>query len=144
MALIRTWHAYLGILIAPSVLFFALTGALQLFGLHESHEGYQPLAVIEKLGKLHTDQVFELSKHHEPPPQQTESAAGAQDKPPAPEDTPAFGTTLLKWFFLLVALGLATSTALGLWIGLTHIRHKRAGWWLLAMGVVLPVTLTVI
>jgi hypothetical protein len=144
MALIRTWHAYLGILIAPSVLFFALTGALQLFGLHEPHDGYQPIAVVEKLGKLHTDQAFVLSKHHEPPPQQTE-AAGAEDKqapPPAPEDAPALGTTLLKWFFLLVALGLATSTSLGLWMGLTHVRHRRAGWWLLALGIVLPVTLT--
>ena len=30
----RQWHLYLGTFFAPSILFFALTGALQLFGLH--------------------------------------------------------------------------------------------------------------
>jgi hypothetical protein len=47
----------------------------------------------------------------------------------------------LKCFFLVVALGLATSTLLGLWMGLTHIRHKRTGWWLLAIGIILPTVL---
>ena len=58
MLTIRTWHTYLGILIAPSVLFFALTGALQLFSLHEVHGSYTPLPVIEKLSKVHKDQAF--------------------------------------------------------------------------------------
>jgi hypothetical protein len=50
----------------------------------------------------------------------------------------------LKWFFLVVALGLATSTSLGLWMGLTHVRHKRTGWVLLAAGVIVPVALVII
>jgi uncharacterized iron-regulated membrane protein len=29
MSSIRLWHSYIGILIAPSVIFFALTGALR-------------------------------------------------------------------------------------------------------------------
>ena len=36
------------------------------------------------------------------------------------------------------------STLLGLWMGLTHIRHKRTGWWLLAVGVILPVVLGIL
>jgi uncharacterized iron-regulated membrane protein len=149
MASIRTWHTYLGILIAPSVLFFALTGALQLFSLHEAHGTYHPLPVIEKLASVHKDQVYALGHHEEPPPEAP--AAGAQPPhdahPPAPaehEDEPAIGTPLLKWFFLVVALGLATSTVLGLWMGLTHIRHKRTGWWLLAIGVVVPLVLGIL
>jgi uncharacterized iron-regulated membrane protein len=143
MASIRTWHTYLGILIAPSVLFFALTGALQLFSLHEAHGTYHPLPVIEKLASVHKDQVYALGHHEEPPPEAP--AAGAH--PPAPaehEDEPAIGTPLLKWYFLVVALGLATSTVLGLWMGLTHIRHKRTGWWLLAIGVVVPLVLGIL
>ena len=42
----REWHLYLGTLFAPSIIFFALSGSLQLFGLHEGHPGeaYQPPA----------------------------------------------------------------------------------------------------
>ena len=39
LKLAREWHLYLRTLFAPSILFFALTGALQLFGLHEGHPG---------------------------------------------------------------------------------------------------------
>jgi hypothetical protein len=132
MSSIRTWHTYLGILIAPSVLFFALTGAVQLFSLHEAHGTYHPLPLVEKLASMHKDQVFALGEHHDEPP------------PPAPaehEDEPAIGTPLLKWFFLVVALGLTISTVLGLYMGLTHLRHRRTGWWLLTIGVAVPLVL---
>ncbi len=65
---IRQWHSYLGLFIAPSVLFFALTGATQLFGLHESHGDYRPPAIVEKLSSVHKDQVFELGHHTSPRP----------------------------------------------------------------------------
>ena len=143
MQLIRTWHTYIGILIAPSVLFFALTGALQLFSLHEAHDTYTPPPLIEKLASVHKDQVFALKEHdHEP-----EAAAGAQpqehhEEPKEEDAGPSLGTRLLKWFFLVVAVGLIASTSLGLWMGLTHLRHKRLGWWLLLAGTVIPVALS--
>jgi hypothetical protein len=143
MQSIRTWHTYIGILIAPSVLFFALTGTLQLFSLHEAHDSYTPPPLIEKLASLHKDQVFALKEHdHEP-----EAAAGAQPQDHHEESKeedagPSLGTRLLKWFFLVVAVGLISSTSLGLWMGLTHVRHKRVGWWLLLIGTVMPVALS--
>jgi hypothetical protein len=143
MQSIRTWHTYIGILIAPSVLFFALTGALQLFSLHEAHDSYTPPPVIEKLASVHKDQVFALKEHeHEPEP-----SAGAQpqehhEEPKEADAEPSLGTHLLKWFFLVVAVGLIASTSLGLWMGLTHLRHKRVGWWLLLAGAVIPVALS--
>jgi hypothetical protein len=142
MSLIRIWHTYLGILIAPSVIFFALTGALQIFALHESHGAYRPLPVIEKLGRLHKDQVFAQKARHEPEP-----AADNKDHPPSPpkdEAEPAASTVVLKWFFLVVALGLATSTALGLWMGLTQVRRKRTSLLLLGAGVIVPVVLVLL
>jgi hypothetical protein len=146
MSLIRTWHTYIGLLIAPSVLFFCLTGSLQLFGLHEPHDSYSPPMLVEKLGMLHKDQVFAPSERHE---RHSEAAAdGDHDEHPSQEGeeegAPGAAQVLLKSFFLLVAIGLASSTLLGLWMGVTHIRHKRIGWILLSLGVLLPVTLVLL
>lgn len=161
MANIRTWHTYLGILIAPSILFFALSGSLQIFHFHEAHGDYQPPLLLEKLGRVHKDQVFAPDEHHEHPgdhapagakeggdaadgehegakgAEEQEGGKGAQEQ----EHEGNAGTLLLKWYFLIVALALTTSTCLGLWIGLTHIRHKRIGWVLLVIGTALPTLL---
>jgi hypothetical protein len=143
MPLIRTWHTYLGIFIAPSVLFFALTGALQIFSLHEAHDKYVPPQLLEKLASVHRDQVFAVKAHDD-----DHSDEHAQDEhgaaPPEHEEEPGLATTLLKYFFLLVAVALCVSISLGLWLGLTHVRHKRAGWWLLAVGIILPASLAMI
>jgi hypothetical protein len=142
MSSIRTWHTYLGILIAPSVLFFSLTGAVQLFGLHESHGTYVPAPLIEKLSSVHKDQVFAQKENddhdHEP------GAANDEHEHPQPADdheAASPGSYVLKWYFLLVALALTASTLLGLWMGLTQIRRRRTGWWLLGAGTVVPVVL---
>lgn len=147
MAWIRTWHTYIGVLIAPSVLFFALTGCLQLFSLHEAHGSYHPPALVEKLGMLHKDQVFALGEHHAPPPppQATDAPTSHPAGPPKDDDDDGrLDTLLLKVFFLIVAVGLIGSTTLGLYMGLTHVRHKRLGWLLLVAGIVIPLALAVI
>jgi hypothetical protein len=141
MQSIRTWHTYIGLLIAPSVLFFALTGTLQLFSLHEAHDGYAPPPVIEKLASLHKDQVFAL-KEHEPEPAADAQPQEHHQKSKEEDAGPSLGTRLLKCFFLVAAVGLITSTLLGLWMGLTHLRHKRIGWWLFLAGAVIPVALS--
>ena len=43
---VRLTHLYLGVFIAPAILFFAFTGALQTFSLHETTRGsnYKPPA----------------------------------------------------------------------------------------------------
>jgi len=142
MATLRRWHFYLGMLIAPSVLFFALTGAVQLFSLHEAHDGYVPPPLIEKLSAVHKDQVFASSRHHGPPP--GAKPAGPAAASPPDEDGPKHATLALKAFFLVVALGLAASTALGVWIGLTRAQHRQVGWGLLAVGAILPVVLLLV
>lgn len=149
MISVRVWHNYLGMLIAPSVLFFALTGALQLFGLHEAHDGYVPPAFIEKLGMLHKDQVFAPGDHHDPhesPEGDAKGAAGGggdhdHDHDDDHASAPQFA---LKCYFLIVAIGLASSTLLGLWMGLTQVRQKRTGQILLGVGVLVPVLLVLL
>ena len=141
--LLRQWHGYLGAFIAPSVIFFALTGSLQLFNLHEAHGGYHPAEIVERLGRLHKDQVFALDNHHPPPPAETQTTP-APSQPKPDDDQPAVSTYLLKWFFLVVALGLIVSTAFGIWIALTKPRGRTATIALLAAGCAIPALLLVV
>jgi len=139
---IRRWHSYIGLFIAPSVLFFALTGALQVFSLHEAHGDYVPLPLIEKLASVHKDQEFKLGHHHAGP----KPEAGKPEAPKADDDddkTPPVQLAL-KAFFLVVAVCLALSTAFGLWMGLKYTRRKPLAWALLAAGAVVPVGLLII
>jgi hypothetical protein len=139
---IRQLHAYIGLFVGPSVLFFALTGAVQLFDLHEAHGDYRPFALIEKLSSVHKGQVFAFGDHHVEPgsaPQPANPAADAGSGGQADEDK--VSTVLLRWFFLLMALTLILSTALGLWMGLTQTRRKGLAWVLLVAGVLIPVGL---
>jgi len=139
-AALRRLHAYIGAFIAPGVLFFAATGALQLFSLHEAHGGYVPPPLIEKLSAVHKDQRFSAGPHHEPPP----TAAPADHKtPPGGDDdhpkTPPARTVALKWLFLAIDAGLIASTLIGLWMAVTLNRRKGVIWTLLALGATLPV-----
>nr|MEA2797368.1 hypothetical protein [Phenylobacterium sp.] len=141
LAAVRRFHSWFGVFIAPSILFFALTGSLQLFTLHEAHGDYHPPAVIEKLGMLHKDQVFEAKPKRSPPP------AAQAPKPAAPaaaarhEDGPKTSTLALKWFFLFVAASLAVSTCLGLWMALTYSADKRVLWLLFLAGAAVPLAI---
>ena len=152
---IRKWHAYLGMFISPGVLFFSLTGAVQLFNLHEAHGNYHPPALLEKLGKLHKDQVIEQNKvvaedapavdpdaatsvAHDAAP----VAAGSQEHAHHHEQKlQRVNVYLLKWFCLFVALGLATSTAFGIWMGLQQTLRRRTHVILLMVGAVVPLLL---
>lgn len=55
----RKVHLYLGVFTAPALLFFAFTGALQTFSLHETTQGssYKPPAWIVALAQLHKKQT---------------------------------------------------------------------------------------
>ncbi len=150
---LRQWHTYIGLFIAPSLLFFAFTGTLQLFSLHEAHDGYHPPAILERLGRAHKDQVFALDSHDDDdagPPHADHAGPAAEPAHHHHHDDAAPKFTvhqlciyLLKWFFTFVALGLIVTTCLGLWLGLTNLRRRRTGWILLILGAVIPVLLLV-
>jgi hypothetical protein len=148
LATVRQWHSYIGLFIAPSVLFFALTGAAQIFNLHEAHGSYRPPAIVEKLSSVHKDQVFAFGDHHsstESPPDTPHSVAAPGSRTEADEgDRTATSTLLLKWFFLVVALCLIVSTAFGIWMGVKQIRAKRLAWFLLVAGTFIPVGLLLV
>ena len=158
LAAIRQFHAYLGAFIAPSVLFFAMTGSLQLFSLHEAHGNYQPPPLIEKLSAVHKDQRFSAKPHkagptpagaahaegkHAEDTHAEGSQAGAAHDHDHPATTPVRDLTL-KWLFLAVAVSLIVSTCLGLWMAVTYSRRKVVIWTLLILGAALPVLILTI
>jgi hypothetical protein len=52
---VRLIHHYLGLFFAPTILFFAITSGLQMFGLHETTRGssYLPPYFLVHLSQLH-------------------------------------------------------------------------------------------
>ena len=135
--MVRQLHLYLGVFFAPALLFFAVTGALQTFSLHESHGDYRPAPLIEKLGEVHKNQRFALKPKR---PDKPKAAAKADRTPTVAPPTP-LPVLVVKWFAFATAMGLIGSVLLGLWMGLTQSRNRALALALLAAGVVVPVAL---
>ena len=134
----RRLHGYVGLLIAPSVLFFAATGAVQLFSLHEAHGGYTPPSLLVTLASLHKDQVL---SHPRRKPDGPPAPGRSEAKPKHREQEPGLSTWMLKWTFLAVAIGLILSTGLGLWMAFQDRRRVALNAVLLAIGVLVPLLL---
>src|SRR3982750_3650156 len=76
---LRLIHLYTGVFIAPAVLFFAFTGALQTFSLHETTRGssYKPPAWAVLLAQIHKKQTPVVPVRKPPPPGATATEAQA-------------------------------------------------------------------
>jgi hypothetical protein len=143
LALLRRIHTWLGLFIAPSLIFFAISGGMQLFALHDAHGGFKPIPIVEKLGELHKNQRFAMRPQRpEAVPKPVAAGAVALAKPDADEDeaTP-LGQLALKWLFALMAAGLCLSTGLGFWLSLTPGRSRPLHWGLVVAGSAIPVLL---
>jgi hypothetical protein len=62
LKIVRLTHLYLGVFIAPAIVFFAFTGALQTLSFHVSVKDstYKPANWIIVLAQLHKKQTTEL------------------------------------------------------------------------------------
>jgi hypothetical protein len=126
-------HLYLGLFFAPTILFFAITGGLQMFGLHETARGssYVPPNILVHLSQLHKKGTLYLSPRKVPPPtpNSAESDGAKLDGPkletPKPTQAPPPPNSLpMKIFFAATALALAVSTCTGLIMGWKYARRK--------------------
>ena len=137
LGLIRRLHVYVSVFVGPSLLFFSLTGTLQTFRIPDQKTA--PV-LIQKLARVHKDDVFAVKptrpKRPEPAPGH---AAAAKDKAPEAKPPPQRSTTVLKWFFAAISLGVALTTLFGLWMALAHGQRKAVLWLLLAAGAAAPV-----
>ncbi len=156
----RLIHLYTGVFIAPALLFFAFTGALQTFSLHETTRGssYKPPAWAVTLGQIHKKQTPVVPVRKPPPPDKQadkgtpEKAQPSTTSQPAPVEAPkptgeaaskSHNPLPLKCFFLLVSIGLFVSTLTGLYMSYKYLRNRRLITVILLCGIVFPVLLTV-
>ena len=148
---LRKLHLYIGVFISPALLFFAFTGALQTFSLHETTQGssYKPPAWAVMLGQLHKKQTTIVPVRKSKP--------GSPDKPSADThkaDKPTQATITsdasapkpkshlpMKIFFLLVSVGLFVSTLTGIYMAYKYSRGKLVITGLLLAGIILPILL---
>lgn len=154
LKLLRKVHLYFGLFIAPALLFFAFTGAVQTLSLHESAGStYTPPAWLARLGQLHKNQNIALPQKKAPRPEAP--AAGASDHPQfsaAPAVTrPAPPPVTLatkqkrhlpeKLFFLAVSMGLFVSTLTGIYMAYRYERSRLLVTGILLAGIAIPLLL---
>ncbi|HYY58262.1 MAG TPA: hypothetical protein VE842_13090 [Pyrinomonadaceae bacterium] len=118
MKRLREIHFYLGVFFAPMIIFFALSGALQTFRLQETPRGstYTPPSWIVLLADIHKDQ---RARH----------AQGV------PRSAP------LMWFVVVMAVGLISTSLLGIYMAFKYNRAKRLVFGLMILGFVIPIAL---
>jgi len=148
LKVVRQIHLYIGIFISPALLFFAITGTLQTFSLHETTRGsdYKPPTWIVTLAQLHKKQTTTVPvRKQRPPDAAPKPDAPRPDKkanaaPPSPEP-PQKSHLPMKSFFLLVSIGLFTSTLTGLYMSYKFVRNKIVVTALLIAGIIIPLLL---
>ena len=118
MKRIRQIHLYLGVFFAPLVIFFALSGALQTFRLQDSPKdnSYTPPAWIVRLAEVHINQ------------------RPVKDRSISPSYP-------LKWFVVLMAAGLISTSILGIYMAFKYNRDRRIVWAMIILGIIIPIAL---
>lgn len=153
----RFLHLYLGVFTAPALIFFAVTGGLQTFSLHEpARDGsYKPSAWLASMGMLHKKQITMVPQRR---PRELPGGAAvgpgatpadASRKPDAGEKPSAAAAQKknllpMKLFFALVSLSLLISTLTGVYLSWRYTRRPRLLGGILLAGLVVPILLTLV
>lgn len=152
---IRLSHLYLGVFAAPALLFFAFTGALQSFSLHETTRGssYTPPAWLASAAQLHKKQTIVIPVRRARPAPPTVQASVTSASAPssaqprsastAPRE-PAKNLLPMKIFFALISLSLLLSTLTGIYMGYRCSKSPKLVTGALASGVLVPVLLLLV
>lgn len=146
--LLRTIHLYLGVFTAPMLLFFAVTGGLQTFSLHETTRGssYIPPVWLATAAQLHKKQNvavprgklrLEPARASAPAPSRASRAVPRADIASQPRRNPV----PMKVFFALISLGLSTSVSSGLYMAWRFSRRPGLFGAVLASGIAVPLAL---
>lgn len=117
MKSLRQLHLYLGCVFAPVLIFFAVTGAWQLFSLHRGTKdgSYIPPRVVVVLSEVHQSQHLPGANSHSGTP--------------------------LRYFILAASAGLVLSTTLGIIMAFRFARSKISVALCLFAGLVVPVAM---
>jgi len=155
---VRTIHLYLGVFTAPMLLFFAITGGLQSFSLHETTRGssYTPPAWLASMAQLHKKQTTVMPVRRPRPAEAQlvaailpQSAASTEARAATPSTQPVERADAkpkknllpMKIFFGLVSLGLLISVLSGLYMAWRFSRKPRFFGVTLFAGIAVPLLL---
>lgn len=155
----RQIHLYVGVFSAPALLFFAFSGALQTFSLHEADKerDYKPANWIIAIGQLHKHQttqraIGEAQPLNSSPSPRPAAAAGTEQFKAAPNEHAAtqmkgVGGSVrhplpMKIFFATISLSLLFSVLTGLYMSYRHNRNKIIVTCFLLSGLLIPSLLT--
>jgi hypothetical protein len=140
-ATFRRLHGWLGALFAPALIFFAVSGLLQVFDLHKPQPArdYQPPAAVRAIAALHKNQTLRTSGDKTSAKASRKGGAqpGAQT-PPRPGRT-SLGLILLKGYAAATSVVLALTTMIGLYLAFRSPRDRTWNLALLALGLLAPI-----
>jgi hypothetical protein len=138
---IRLLHRYLGLFFSPAILFFAFSGALQTFNLHDANRrtGYVPPTWVVQMAQIHKKQTASLPK---PKAKMKTPVADSEDTPAPKTDAPGRQSTwALKYFVVAMSAGLIATTLLGIYMSFRYGGDKRLACGALLCGTLLPVAM---
>ncbi|MGN6819144.1 MAG: hypothetical protein ACTHJR_10805 [Sphingomonas sp.] len=137
---LRQWHQYIGVFLAPAILFFSFSGLIQVIGWQDARNPPPP-GWVSAIAGIHKDQALPKPRPPAPSPDRKPPAAkaGGHD-----DDHDHGGFAPLKIFALLTAIGLFTTTLIGLTIALGTRAMRRKSLIALGLGVVVPIVLLVL
>lgn len=135
---LRQWHHYIGVFLAPAVLFFAFSGLIQVLGWQDQRNP-PPAGWVSAIAGIHKDQALPKARPAAPASDRNPPAAKAGD-----HDHDHGGFAPLKIFAMLTAVGLFLTTLIGLTIALGTRAMRRKSLIALGLGVVVPIILLVL
>lgn len=135
---LRRYHLYIGMFLAPAIIFFSLSGALQTFRLQEEKGwGGTPPTWIVWLASVHKDDRLPQAKAEGA---DEHSKPAAKPAPKAPQK-PKPSALPFKIFAVLMSVGLILSAVLGIVIALNNRATRRVSTIMLVAGVIVPILL---
>ena len=136
---LRQWHRYIGVFLAPAILFFAFSGLIQVIGWQDQRDPPPP-GWVSAIAGIHQHQMLPKPRPAQPERKPGGAPAAADDD----HDHDHGGFTPLKIFALLTAIGLFTTTLIGLTIALGTRAMRRQLLIALGLGIVAPIVLLVV
>lgn len=117
MSFLRQLHLYLGCLFAPMLIFFAVTGSWQIFNWHQSTRdgSYVAPRALSVLSDIHKDAHIPPTKRNSPAP--------------------------VRYFMFVGAVGLVTTTGIGVIMAYRFSRQPLIATVCLGIGIILPAAL---
>ena len=144
---LRMLHTYCAALSAPMMLFFALSGMLQLFDFHKARldTGYRPPPILLAIGELHKNQTADISQKTDDasPPKPHKHDADAGNRARAPKSL-TVGQLLLKWYAVMASTTFVVTALVGLYMSVRLRGDKKAVLASFLIGIFLPLAILLV